>query len=353
MDERTRVAFKAAFKAGLQFIAFHNSVVQRNWQRTMAAAPPPKLTPKTTGRKQKRKRKAQASEESKQETAKKQKKEDKPKTVMLVPLGEEKAPDPPPDDVPDAPDAPQPQQATAPDSPNSRAYDILKKVMHAKAPLPVVEPVAEPVAEAAVPEEAVPEEAPVATIPEKHPQTLLEGVLKKSRELVIFNHHDANGRILYDDFDRFIVKGMGRRLGWCGCLRAMDNSGKVDWDLLRSFKLVPLRRSEAKSMYSFLDFMARGSKKDGSKKDFCTLREKIGQCFTYEPMGSKKRPMTSYEAILRHKYGRQRKDKDGELKPREFYILVKQGNRKAVIRFRKKYHLDNIEGHLPLSKARV
>jgi len=160
---------------------------------------------------------------------------------------------------------------------------------------------------------------------------------------------------------------MGRRLGYSNILRAMDNKGAVDravdWDLLRSFELVPLRRSEAKSMYSFLDFMEKKrkddlkkQKKDDLKKqkkhEFCTLREKIGQCLTYEPYGSKERPRTSYEAILRHKYGGYR-PKDG--KPREFYILVKQGNRKAVIQFRKKYHLDDgaIEEHLPLTKARV
>ena len=329
MDKKRQQALKKAHRAFLEASAFFNACLAHNWQKAMTGAPPPKkLTPKTSeASKPLRKRKAQCAE-SKQQTPRKKQKQVKPKAVMLVPLGEEKAPDPPPDDAPDAPD---PEQVTAPDSPSSRANDILKKVMHVQAfddtPNDLVEKMKKRV------KAPVLKEAPVPTPALKKPETLLEEVLRQNKELKIFKKP-------YNDFDRFIVSSMGRRLGY-PILKAMDNKGAVNWDLLRSFELVPVRRSEAKSMYSFLDFMARGSKEEG---DFCTLREKIGQCLTYEPYGTKERPMTSYEAILRHKHGTDR----------EFYILVKQGNRKAVIRFRKKYHLDNIEGqHLPLSKARV
>ena len=319
MDKKRQQALLEAQRAFLEASAYFNACLAHNWQRTMAGAAPPKLAPK-----RKQKRKAHASEESKQETgAKKQKKEDKPKTVVLV-SGEEKAPDAP-DDVLDAPD---PEQATAPDSPSTRAYAILEKLMHVQAPLLVVE-------EAPVAKEAPVVEEPIL----KKPETLLEGVLRENKELKIFKKP-------YNDFDRFIIRNMGRRLGY-PILKAMENKGAVNWDLLRSFELVPLRRSEAKSMFSFVDFMVKKMKDDlkkDEKDDFCTLREKIGQCFTYEPYGSKERPRTSYEEILRHKHGTDR----------EFYILVKQGNRKAVIRFRKKYHLDDaIERHLPLIKARV
>lgn len=142
----------------------------------------------------------------------------------------------------------------------------------------------------------------------------------------------------YNDFDRFIVCSMGKRLA-TPVLRAMENQSSIGAGLLPSFELCPLERHETHA-FSFLNYIVKSKEENNDYDNFADLyEEKVGRTTSWvrTGMGSVKgKPSTNFEDIFRHP--------DTTSK---YCLFVRFRNNKAVLRFTKKFHVELIDMFLP------